>query len=126
MTDLAGERELRAGKIRRKIIKRPGVVGLKPQFGADVVERENVRRRDRPGELALMQAEAVHLQLPPQQRGEVELQLDFRERERRAAGGLRVAEPDVFRDDAVSEPQPHPGEFQVDAAFAQRGDQARL
>ena len=117
MGDVAGQREFRAREVGLKIVERPGVVRLKAQFGLNVVERERVRRRERPDEFALAQNKSVNLPLPVQQRAKVQLQLDFGQRRAPGSSGVfGVADADVFGDQPVDETQPHPGEFQFDSA----------
>ena len=56
---------------------------------------------------------------------EIQLQLDFGERQIRSIG-LRHAETNIFRHDPALETQTHPGEFQIDAPSMQCCDQPRL
>ncbi len=75
-----------ARKAGLEIIERPGVVGLKPQIGLDVVEGQGVGRRQRPDEFTLAQNQSLDLQLAVQQGRIIQPQLNLPERERRAVG----------------------------------------
>ena len=51
--DFAVQRQFRAREVGLEIVQRPCVIRLKTQIGLDVVERERVRRRERPEQPAL-------------------------------------------------------------------------
>ncbi len=64
VTDVTGQGEFCTREVRLKMIKLPGVVGLKPQGGLDVVKLQAVRRLQRPDQPALAQYQPFDLHLP--------------------------------------------------------------